>query len=455
MYMKKSLLGWTLQIANPKDAKQVFLKTDLFAKADMTVQKGTLRQDYLRSNNIVFANERLEWKKHRTVYNRIKSNRMIYIYIKKKYWKAFHRSMPIKLFADLTNRSFTIIDNHNDEPIDVSEIFDKLTLDVIGKAGFDYDFNATLCDKSDWLNTYRDIIVASQEPIFFLFPFLEKKLLWLFTKRKQRHKLVTKMHTMLDKVIENKRQAIKNQDKKQNANDDREKDLLTLMLESESNGEGYLTNEELNSNLNIFFLAGADTTSNNIAFCLYFLAKNKDIQQRAREEAIKIFGDDPIDITPTPDQMKELTYINQILKEVLRISGPAVATTPRIVTQNTELSGVFIPKNTILEVAIYDIHHSKYVWKYPETFNPDRFTKDGEAEQKTREGLAWVPFASGSRMCIGMNFSLAEQRVMLLAFLRKYEWELPENSIHKEKLVTNNLFIIKPRDLYIIFKRRY
>ncbi|CAO3627225.1 unnamed protein product [Cunninghamella echinulata] len=112
MYMKKSLLGWTLQIANPKDAKQVFLKTDLFAKADMTKQKGTLRQDYLRSDNIVFTNEKLEWKKHRMLLN-----------------PAFHRSMPIELFADLTNRSFTIIDHHNAKPIDVSELFDKLTLD--------------------------------------------------------------------------------------------------------------------------------------------------------------------------------------------------------------------------------------------------------------------------------------------------------------------------------------
>ncbi|CAO3627229.1 unnamed protein product [Cunninghamella echinulata] len=289
----------------------------------------------------------------------------------------------------------------------------------------------------------------------FLFPFLEKRFLWLFAKRKQKHQLAAKMHTMLNKVVENKRQAMKNQDNKQNTNADEEKDLLTLMLESEENGEGSLTNEELNSNLNIFFLAGADTTSNNLAFCLYFLAKNKKIQQRAREEAIKIFGDDPINITPTPDQMKELVYINQILKEVLRITGPAVTTTPRIVTQDTELSGVFIPKYTILEVAIYDLHHSKNVWKNPETFDPDRFTKGGEAEQKAREGLTWVPFASGPRMCIGMNFSLAEQRVMLSAFLRKYEWELPENSIHKEKLVTNSLFIIKPRNLNIIFQRRH
>lgn len=29
------------------------------------------------------------------------------------------------------------------------------------------------------------------------------------------------------------------------------------------------------------------------------------------------------------------------------------------------------------------------------------------------EGMTWVPFGSGPRQCIGMNFSLAEQRVLL------------------------------------------
>ncbi|CAO3626975.1 unnamed protein product [Cunninghamella blakesleeana] len=328
---------------------------------------------------------------------------------------------------------------------------DRLTLDVIGRAGFGFDFNATLNPRSEWVETYHTVKDAQQNPIFFLFPFLETKFLWAFPKRRREHQSSVKFHKMLDEIIENKRKTLK-----EHADiNDADKDLLTLMLEGEQKGEGSLTTEELNSNLNVFFAAGHDTTSNTLASCLYYLAKNKDVQQRAREEAIHVFGDEPTNITPNADQLKELVYINQVMKETLRMNGPASQITTRYAKKDTEVSGVIIPKDTKITVSIYDIHHNPYVWKNPEHFNPDRFANGGEAERKERGGLSWVPFGSGSRICLGMNFSLAEQRVILSAFLRKYEWDLPEDSIHKDTLITNSLFLITPKDLKLNFKRRY
>ena len=45
---------------------------------------------------------------------------------------------------------------------------------------------------------------------------------------------------------------------------------------------------------------------------------SQEIQQRAREEVISIFGDAPEDIIPSFDQLKQLDYINQIIKEVTK-----------------------------------------------------------------------------------------------------------------------------------------
>ncbi|CAO3622920.1 unnamed protein product [Cunninghamella echinulata] len=69
--------------------------------------------------------------------------------------------------------------------------------------------------------------------------------------------------------------------------------------------------------------------------------------------------------------------------------------------------------------------------------------------------MAWVSFSNGSRQCLGMNFSLLEQRVILCCLLRKYEWTLPENSIHKNEMVCKYDLIPKPIDMKIRFKRRY
>ncbi|CAO3620406.1 unnamed protein product [Cunninghamella blakesleeana] len=66
-----------------------------------------------------------------------------------------------------------------------------------------------------------------------------------------------------------------------------------------------------------------------------------------------------------------------------------------------------------------------------------------------------VPFANGNRQCIGMNFSLVEQRVILSCLLRRYTWKLPENSIHAERIITGNSLLMSARELEIEFHKRF
>ena len=116
-----------------------------------------------------------------------------------------------------------------------------------------------------------------------------------------------------------------------------------------------------------------------------------------------------------------MTYITQILNESMRIVTPAPRPLSRVSQKDSELSGMFIPKGTSITVDLYDIHHNNQVWENPSEFNPDRFAEDGEASQ--HKGLSFSPFGNGARKCIAMNFSMAEQRVML-AMLCKFQADL-------------------------------
>lgn len=82
-------------------------------------------------------------------------------------------------------------------------------------------------------------------------------------------------------------------------------------------------------------------------------------------------------------------------------------------TEDTELSGTFIPKGTLLNIEIFNVHHTEKYWKNSKEFNPDRFVENGEGIRGSGEGWSWIPFGNGARQCIGMKFSLNEQRVML------------------------------------------
>ncbi|KAG2200780.1 hypothetical protein INT46_002171 [Mucor plumbeus] len=419
--------GWYIRVANPEAVKKIFLKQDMFPKANVLKgMEGTLNAKFSNGPNLVFLSG-AHWKAQRMIAN-----------------PAFHRAQPIQLFGKLAQDLFAKMDTMV-ETVEVTDLMERWTLQAIGKAGFGFDFDAIKNDNSAWVITYNSIKAALQDPFYFLFPIFDQSLLWLFPKRMAIHKEMDRFNNMLSQVIENKRAHIASGIQNDNLQEN-EKDVLTLLIESEQRGEGALTDEELRSNLNILFLAGHDTTSNALSFALFYLAKYPEMQKLAREEVLSIFGDAPEDIIPSFDQLKQLDYLNQIIKETLRINGPVVQLVPRISQENTVLSGTFIPKGAYVTVDVFSLQHSKKVWKYADQFDPDRFAPKGESSQLSGEGMAWAPFGNGARQCIGMNFSLNEQRVLLSMMLKKFTWKLPEN---EDELKVEGLNIIGPVDLNI------
>ncbi|KAI9494942.1 cytochrome P450 [Zychaea mexicana] len=403
---------------------------------------GTLAGRLLLGPNILFlAGE--QWKEQRKVIN-----------------PAFHRSMPIQLFGRLSQKMLDVMEQETG-PVDIHAMSQRWALDVLGESAFGFQFHALDDrDTNEWVTRYNCVVESAQKPFYFMFPSIERRFKTWIPERNKAHGELSIFLNMMSSIAEKKRQALvessssgPNSSGSKLAANDQEKDLLTLMIEAEQEGQGRLSDEELQSNLSVFFLAGHETTAAAIAFAIYHLAVNSDIQQRAREEVTRIFGDG-YDILPTVEQTRELDYLNRVIKETLRMEPPAVSMVPRIATQDTELSGVFIPKGTRLTVDLYELHHNPEVWKDPDQFDPDRFAPGGESDVMA-DGMPWAPFSNGSRQCIGMNFSLMEQRVLLPMLLMKYEWRLPENSIHKEKVITNGLGVIKPIDLKVIFTKRY
>lgn len=82
------------------------------------------------------------------------------------------------------------------------------------------------------------------------------------------------------------------------------------------------------------------------------------------------------------------------------MSPPASATIHRRAVQDTEISGLFIPKDTLLVVDIIANHYNPAYWENPDVFDPDRFLEGGEADQQSPFS-SYMPFGGGVRQCIG------------------------------------------------------
>ncbi|CDH52107.1 cytochrome p450 [Lichtheimia corymbifera JMRC:FSU:9682] len=429
--------GWTVRVTSPEAAKKLLLSHDLFPKARLQKKReGTIAGRLLVGPNVLFETGE-KWKEHRKVAN-----------------PAFHRSMPVALFGRLMEKLLhgeLITATGDDGILNVHTLTTRWSLDAIGLSSFDFDFHALdQIDNNPWVDRYHYLVAKAKNPLFFLFPILEQKYLFLFPDRQNVHNELSIFLGMMNDIISKKKQLLQQKDAVNNRADN-EKDLLTLMIEAENDGQGRLSNDELLSNLCVFFLAGHDTTASALAYAIYYLAVNPSAQDKARKEALAVLGNDPI---PSLDQMRSLSFINMVIKETLRLNPPAVSIIPREATRDTELNGVFIPKGTRVSLDIIDLQRNPAVWQDPDVFRPERFAPGGEAEQLTRNGMPWVPFSDGARKCIGSNFSLMEQRVFLTMLLREYEWSLPEDSIHNNGLITHGLGATQPKDLYIKFAKR-
>jgi len=206
-----------------------------------------------------------------------------------------------------------------------------------------------------------------------------------------------------------------------------------------------MTLEEYERNMFLFFVAGHETTAGALSWALYLLAKHRDIQERVREEVDRVLQGKHL----TAEVMKELTYMEMFIKEVLRYGSPISLLLTRVVDEDTELCGHVIPKGTPVGVGIHAIHHNPEFWKDPYVFNPDRF-----ADESRQHPFAFLPFSLGKRVCIGNQFSLMEQRIFLCMILQRYVITAPTENYNNPIVYDETGIAYAPEKINVMLTKR-
>ncbi|ORY01487.1 cytochrome P450 [Basidiobolus meristosporus CBS 931.73] len=418
---------WMVMVSNPDYAKMILMKPDTFPKMQLNKEQPHTLRAKLGKINIVSANGE-EWKRHRRVAN-----------------PAFHRSWSTSAFGELVTRLIVEIENTHGS-VSVTGMMQRMTLDALGKIIFDYDFHAIENQGGDLVQAYNTIMTGFNDPFYAMFPYLEN--LPLVGRRGYQTEL-TKFNDFIMGIINSKIENVR----ANKVTDSQKADLVTLMVLSGEEESQTLTPEEIRNDVIVFFIAGHDTTANALASAIYYLAIHPTIQQKAREEAIRVLGNESRDVWPTFEQQQsELPFITAIMKESMRLNPSATQVVPRRCTKSVQFGEFVLPEGTPVNVHIYSMHHNPNNWDKPYSFMPERFL-DEKAEHDL---YTWMPFGGGSRRCLGMNFSLIEQRVVLSMLLRKYTWSLPKDSIHIDRLRTKpSAGLMEIRDLNVDFKALY
>jgi enediyne biosynthesis protein E7 len=99
---------------------------------------------------------------------------------------------------------------------------------------------------------------------------------------------------------------------------------------------------------------------------------------------------------------------------------PPAWTIARNAISEDAILGYRIPAGAIVMLSTYLAHRWEEVWPDPLRFDPDRFSPEAI---KDRHPFAYFPFSLGPRICIGMQFSLLEARLVLSLLLRRFHVE--------------------------------
>jgi cytochrome P450 family 6 len=325
-------------------------------------------------------------------------------------WRVLRtRFSPIFTSGKLRNM-FYLIENHGDNFLkyidskleksavqDAYKLMQKYTISTISACAFGVDidldsYDAEIYDKIDELIFTPSLLLE----IEFLFPGIVETL-----KIRPFSQFITNYFYNLVKSVM----------KERNEKPSGRKDFIDLLLELRNAGEirgpkkreddeerlMKITDDLLVAQVFVFYAGGYETSASTVSFLLHELAMHQDIQNRVFDEINEVLEKNNNQLSY--DCLKEMTYMNQVFNEVLRMY-PVVDPLHRKARSAFQLPGtdVTVEKDSVIMVSIRGIHYDEQYYPEPHKFDPDRFSPGNVT---SRHPCAYLPFGVGPRNCIG------------------------------------------------------
>lgn len=246
-------------------------------------------------------------------------------------------------------------------------------------------------------------------PVSVLFPYLP------IPAHKRRDRARKELAEIFSKVI-----------KARKASGKKEPDMLQAFMDSTYRSLKRGTTEEECTGLLIAALfAGQHTSSITSTWTGAYLMKYKQFMPAVIEEQKEIMRrhGDHLDY----DVLNEMSCLHRAMKEALRLHPPLIL----LLRQNhTDFSvttregkSYTIPKGHIVGTSPAFANRLPYVYKDPDTFNPDRFAPGNEEDVKAGQ-FSYIAFGGGRHGCLGETFAYMQVKTVWSYLLQHFELEL-------------------------------
>ncbi|GBG33335.1 Cytochrome P450 4V2 [Hondaea fermentalgiana] len=300
----------------------------------------------------------------------------------------------------------------------------KLTMDVLGKFAFSYDFGSVRAPTS------------ADAPLYSCFQTILSTLNYRTTMPPLKYLTwaplpINKEFDRAMATLDGHVRAIVNSRKVASEKGTAPKDLLDVMLATSVPGtERKLSQQQIVDNIQTMLFAGHDTTANVLTMTLYQLAASDPAHvRRLRREFEAVLGTDR-SVNPNFEDLQALPFMDAVLIEVMRLHPPAAFT--REPVEDVRIGDHVIPKGCQVVVFPNLTQRDPALYDRPNEFLPERWLERLEKDSlplKTEVAVlgrhyAFLPFSLGARNCVGRSLAAnLELKLTLIKLLQRFDFE--------------------------------
>nr|GMD39526.1 carotene epsilon-monooxygenase, chloroplastic [Ipomoea batatas] len=313
----------------------------------------------------------------------------------------------------------------NGSAVNMEEKFSQLTLDVIGLAVFNYNFDSLVTDSPVIEAVYTALKEAELRSTDLLPYWKIKALCKIVPRQVKAEKAVSLIRQTVEELVAKCKEMVDAEGESitnEEYVNDADPSVLRFLLASREE----VSSEQLRDDLLSMLVAGHETTGSVLTWTSYLLSKDPSSLRKAQEEVDKVLGGR----NPTYEDIKNLKFLTRCIIESLRLYPHPPVLLRRAQEADVLPGGYKVNAGQDIMISVYNIHHSAKVWERAEDFLPERFGLEDPIPNETNTDFRFIPFSGGPRKCVGDQFALLEAIVALAIFVQNLNFELvPDQNI--------------------------
>ncbi|XP_044080245.1 cytochrome P450 2U1 isoform X2 [Neovison vison] len=332
---------------------------------------------------------------------------------------------------------------HGEDPFDPFPIVNNAVSNIICSLCFGRRFDYTNSEFKEMLNLMSRALEVCLNTQLLLVNICSWLYYLPFGPFKELRQIEKAISTFLKKIIKDHRESLD----VENPQDFIDMYLLHVEEERKNNSNSSFNEDYLFYIIGDLFIAGTDTTTNSLLWCLLYMSLNPDVQEKVQEEIERVIGADRV---PSLTDKAQMPYTEATIMEVQRLTVVVPLAIPHMTSEKTVLQGYTIPKGTVILPNLWSVHRDPAIWEKPDDFYPNRFLDD-QGQLIKRE--TFIPFGIGKRVCMGEQLAKMELFLMFVSLMQSFTFALPKDS--KKPILTGRYGLtLAPHPFNVIISKR-